>query len=65
MQNNNSNWFFCWVNGGFNTVSASSFEDALEKAQKMGQGWGGVVDENSLTHDPKYRLTEIHMALSR
>jgi len=40
------NWHFNWSVGGYNSVFASTKEEALEKAQALGKGWnsGQVVN---------------------
>jgi hypothetical protein len=54
---NSINWFFRWGVGGYNSVMASTREEAMQKAEALGSGWqsGGVRD---LQPDPDRAETE-------
>ena len=57
MKNNNRiNWSFNWGTGGYNSVSASTEAEAMEKALALGSGWesGGV---RNLQPDADYSVT--------
>jgi len=40
------NWSFNWGSGGYNNVTAATRDEALVKAEKLGEGWNsqGVVN---------------------
>ncbi len=56
-----TNWFFTWIGGGYNTVMAKSLNDAIEKATKLGKPtriWRGAVPNvKSFVKDPDQKRT--------
>ena len=50
------NWSFNWGVGGYNNVSAATKEEALTKAEKLGESWnsGGI---RNLQPDADFAIT--------
>jgi len=57
MKNNKEiNWSFNWAVGGYNNVSAATYEEALENAKNKGEGWNSVGVRN-LQPDADFAIT--------
>lgn len=51
------NWFFHWLNGGYNSVRASSKREALAKAKKLAEFTVLIPDPKSFIRDPDLKRT--------
>jgi hypothetical protein len=58
-----TSWEFNWVGGGWNTVTAESWGEAVREAEKLGREVGMEPDLNSL-HVEKYVARENPLGLS-